>query len=543
MTRHTTNPRSRIFYLRAGVMFTAICLAGVSKTSGDEKEIGIAVAPAGSDVFESSFEGTWFVDRQLKEKYDELIAKVQTLEQRVRTGDVSAADARRSVAQLRELLASVRARIDKEKTLVSAFEIVTQEVEGRIDLGPERLLVVTADRIKVVGWDQPYAKYVVVKKVLSAGTAVDAHLAGIQVIHEHRVAQDLVGRTDAEMKAWRDEFLSPKEGEVLTPEQLRNRKQSWERYFANSERFLPFVGREVDSLRIEGLISQEGNQHIRYELKRPEGGGQIGSRWRRSAEVTLYVPECRALLLRGCQMEMDISGVNGHLMMTATGSQNRDYDGSFSIRDHVGPITLSNVPMDVIERVVGDISMESTTEMVNTGSHHSNDDWILTTPPPRRLQISRVTGSLTVYATRSELHLGAVSGVINVRNDFGDTHCSITGPLSAGNHRIVSQSGLVSVQVADGTGIDQPIFAATSCGSAATNLGRDELDDLNVTHSSADGFRHEWRSLHTKLPQGDFSARIALHERPDDIIADRERSHGLDLISVAGRVEYRHEGP
>lgn len=542
MTRKITKSPNTLLRLSFAGLLTAMLLTGGAATYADEDEKGIAIAPAGSDVFESSFEGTWFIDRELKKSYDALIAKVQTLEERVRKGDISAAEARESIAQLRESLASVRAKIDKEKTLVSAFEIVKQEIEGRIDLGPERLLVVTADRIKVVGWDEPFAKYVVVKKVLSTGTPVDDHLAGIKVVHEHKVDPELVGRTDAEMKAWRDGFLNPKDGEVQTPEQLENKKQTWERHFANGERFMPFVGREVDSLHIEGLIYQEGNQHIQYEMKRPEGGGQVGGRWRRNADVTLYVPKCTALLLRGCQMGMDISGVNAHLMMTSAGSQNRDYNGRFRIQDHVGPITLSNVPMDAIERVTGDIRIDSTTEMVNSGSHHSDGDWILTTPPPRRLNISHVTGNLTAHFTRSELHIVGVSGVINVRNDFGDTHCSIIAPLIAGNHRIVTQDGLVNVHVARGTKIDQPIFAATSCGTAATNLGRDELDDLNVTYGSADGFRQEWRSLFSKLPQDDFQARFELHQRPDDIIADRERSHGLDLISIAGRVEYRYEG-
>ncbi|MBL8817247.1 MAG: hypothetical protein JNL58_14565 [Planctomyces sp.] len=538
MFQDAANRLILILQFSSMVLSTAVLLPFGAACFADEKEKGIAVAPAGTDVFETSFEGTWFVDRELKMSYDALIAEVQLLEQRVSNGDITATQARDSIAALRESLAGVREKIDKQKTLVSAFEIVRQEVEGRIDLGPEKLLVVTADRIKVVGWSESYAKYVVVKTVLSTGTPVDEHLAGIRVIHEHKVSPELVGKTDAEMKVWRDDFLNPKEGVIQTPEQMENKKQMWERHFANGERFMPFVGREVDSLRIEGLIYQEGNQHLSYELKRPEGGGQFGSRWRRSADLTLYVPKCTALLLRGCQMGMDISGVNGHLMMTSAGSQDRDYNGSFSIRDHVGPITLSNVPMDVIERVTGDVRIEATTEMTNTGSHHADGRWVLFTPPPHRLQVSQVTGNLTANLTRSKLHIDGVDGILNVRNDFGDTHCTIAKSLIAGNHRIVGQSGLVSVLVAKDAKIGLPIFAATSCGSAATNLNRDELDDLNVTYNSTEGIRRDWRSLFTALSQNDFEARFALHERPDQIIADRERSPGLDLLSVAGRVEY-----
>jgi hypothetical protein len=542
MFQDAANRLISIFHVNSLFLSIAMLLPGGTACFADEKEKGVAVAPAGTDVFETSFEGTWFVERELKKSYDALISEVQTLEQRVSKGDISSAQARESIAKLRESLASVREKIDKEKTLVSAFEIVRQEVEGRIDLGPEKLLVVTADRIKVVGWAESYVKYVVVKKVLSTGTPVDEHLAGIKIIHEHKVSPELVGKTDAEMKAWRDDFLNPKDGANQTPEQLDNKKRFWEQHFANGERFMPFVGREVNSLRIEGLVHQEGNQHIQYELKRPEGGGQFGGRWRRNADVTLFVPNCTAMLLRGCQMGMDISGVNGHLLMTSAGSRDRDYNGRFSIRDHVGPITLSNVPLDAIERVTGDVRIEATTEMTNTGSHHADGKRVLTTPPPHRLQVSQIAGNLTTNFTRTDLHIGNVDGILNVRNDFGDTHCAITKALIAGNHRIVGQSGLVSVVVAKGTKINLPLFAATSCGTAATNLGRDELDDLSVSYTSTEGVRRDWRSLHTALPQADFSARLALHERPDEIIADRERSHGLDLISVAGRVEYIQSG-
>ena len=198
--------------------------------------------------------------------------------------------------------------------------------------------------------------------------------------------------------------------------------------------------------------------------------------------------------------------------------------------------------MDVVENVDGSVTIQGTTEMVNTGSHHSGGDWVMTTPSARRLKVSNVTGNLTAHFTRSDLHVTGVAGVLNIRNEFGDTHCTIAKPLSADNHRIVSQSGLVSVRFGSNVDVTQPVFAATNCGTAATNLSRRELVDLNVTfNSSTDGLRRSWRSLHSKLPEGDLKARFAIHQRPDDILNDRERSHGLDLLSVSGRVEYRKE--
>ena len=539
MKQGTTNSAGITLSQISLLLFCSVMIGG-AVSADDEDDKGIATAPTGTDVFESSFEGTWFVDRKLKKRYDGLLTDVQSLEQRLRKGDISADEARRSISKLRKSLATVRAEIDKQKQLVSPFKIATQKTEGEIELGDERLLVVTADRIKVVGWDKPYVKYAMVKKVLSTGKPVDKHLAEIKIIHELKVAPELVGKTDTEMKAWRDDFLKPKTGEEQTPDQLAQKKKVWERDFAHGPRFQPFVGREVDTLRIEGLTAPEGNQHIEYEIKRPDGGGQVGGRWRRHATVTLYVPKCTALLLRGCQMGMDISGVKAHLIMTDSGSQNRDYNGTFAIRDHVGKLTLNNVPMDAIERVAGDIAITSTIEMVNTGNHHLSGEWIASTPPARRLRISAVKGNLTVRSARSDLHVDDVEGVLDIRNDFGDTQLATKSPMVDGNHRIVSQSGLVRFEFAGETNDELPVFAATRCGTAATNLGRSTLDDLNVTYvSSIDGMRCEWRSLFTKIPQDNFSARSALHQRPDAILANRKRTHGLDLISVAGRVEYR----
>ena len=512
-------------------------------TVADDEDKGFAIAPAGADKFESTFEGTWYIGRELKKRYDAWLLEVRDIEQRVLNGKISPSEARDALAGLRKSLAKLREQIDRQKKLVSAFQIVTQEIDGTIELGPERLLVVTADRIRLVGWDKPHLKYVVRKKVLSTGKSVDDHLAGIKVVHEHRVASDLVGRTDAEMKAWRDDFLNPEDGKTQSAEERKQKEATWERYFAGGERHQPFVGREVDTLRIEGLTWQEGNQHLSYEIKSPEGAGRtLGGRWRRNADVTLFVPACKAILLRGCRIGMEISGVNAHLIMTSAGSQDRDYNGRFSIRDHTGPLTLLNVPMDVIEGVIGDVNITATVEMANTGSRHSNGNWVMYTPPPKSLRIADVDGNLTAQLNRSELKIEAISGVVNVFNEFGDTRWSLEQPLVVGNHRAVSRSGIVRVSVTGEVELGLPVFAATNCGTAATNLGRRQLDDLSVENrSSTDGFHRAWRSLHTKLAPDDIAARLELHRRPEDILADRERSHGLDLISVSGRVEFRRE--
>ncbi len=236
-------------------------------------------------------------------------------------------------------------------------------------------------------------------------------------------------------------------------------------------------------------------------------------------------------------MGVDISGVNAHLILTSAGSRDRDYNGKFSIRGLLGSLTLANVPMDVIDDVHGNISIESTTEMVNRGTHHTGGFRTAYSPPPRRCEISNVDGNVTTHFTRANLHLHGISGVINIQNDFGDTDYSITAALAAGSHRIVSQSGLVRVALGPDVKLTLPIFVATNCGTARTNFGRNDLEDLSVTYvSEHDSIRRDWRAFHTPVGR-EFNARFPLYSRPDKILFDEKRTDGLDLISRSGQVE------
>lgn len=509
-----------------------------SQIAAAREEAAVAEAPPGTDVLETTFEGTYFVPRELKQQFDGLLRRVAGLEERVRSGELPAWEARAELEELRSQLADIRKLLDAEKVLVNAFTIHDQVEEGTFELGPERLLVVTGDRLRLIGWDQPHVKYELRRIVLSAGESADEDLEGILLEHNHGLAPELVGVTAKQRQADEEEFLNSEGGRKLTPEQRANRARLVEQIAAGYRHFTEFQGRSVDSLQVFGLTYEEGNRQISYELRRPEGGGQVGSRWRRHAELTLYVPRCTAILLRGCQAAVDVSGVEGHLILTSSGSRDRDDNGQFSIRSINGPLTLDNVPMDVIQEVSGDVLIESTTEMVNTGTTHSDGFRTAYTPAPRRCSIAGVAGNLTAHFIRSDLQLAEIAGVVNVENDYGDTDWSVARNPVEGAHRVVSHSGLVRAVLAPDILPPLPLYAATNCGTLRTSFNRDVLDDLNMTYTSNhDGKRRDWRVFHSPVDSHDFAARFALYDRADAACYDRDRTAGIDLVSRTGRVE------
>ncbi|MDA1013586.1 MAG: hypothetical protein O3A00_03925 [Planctomycetota bacterium] len=509
--------------------------------SADEDR-GFAVAPKGSDVLEHTFEGTFFVRRGLKQQFERLLAEVAALEGRVRNGELESDVAAEELGQLRDELKKVQRLVNDQKVLVSAFQIHRQVEQGTFELGPEQLLVLTSDKVKIVGWDQPHVKYELERIVLAGKDAtkesVKRHLDGILIKHAHEAVPQFVGNTPAEQKADNEKFLAGPDGKKLTAKQRERRKKLVQHIADGYKEFAEFQGRKVRSLTLAGMIHQEGNRQIHYEIQRPEGGGSQGSRWRRHAKLTLYVPKCRAVLVRGCQQGVDISGLESHLIMTASGSRDRDYNGTFRVRNHRGPLTLLNVPIDSIQDVGGNVSVEATTEMVNTGNHHAGGFRTAFTPAARECSITNIRGNLTASFVRSNLTLRNIAGIVNVQNEFGDTQYSIAAPIQVAAHRVVSLAGGVRLNLSPGLKLGVPLFAATNCGTARTNLDRQELDDLSVTHSGEhDSVRRNWRSFHTPIPQGDFMAQFHLMSRPEQILFDQKRSPGLDLMSRGGRVE------
>ncbi|HWE95037.1 MAG TPA: hypothetical protein VG269_13810 [Tepidisphaeraceae bacterium] len=497
-----------------------------------------AKAPDKTVVLRHTRGGAWFVSEPLKDEYDKLLARVGALRADLDAERITGAEAQRELENLQFQLSKLRDRIEKEKVLVSPVKVHEQSETTLFDLAPSRMLVITADNVRVVGWDGPQVKCVLDKTVLAPDDKpVDADLAGLKVVHHQGVAPDVVGKSAAERQADEAKFLASPDGAKLTPAQRESRKKFVEEIADSYSIYRDFQGKEIDTVEIDGLTYEQGNRQIEVKITSPNGGESLGGDWQRHAALTVYIPQCNAVALLGCLVNLDVKGLHSALVITRTGSQNRDYNGQFAIRDVHGPVTIDNAPIDVIEGVHGNVTISGTMELANTGTTHENGERTSYTPPPRTLTCGNIEGDLTGWFIRSDLKLKAITGRIDVRNDFGDTTLQVDNPLPQSPHRIVSESGKVEVHLAKGVLGKLPLQALTNCGTVRTNAPQTMLEETNFSLGrDYTGAAHAWRGMKSAIKEepGSF---FEAGDRLGAVLQGKERSPGFDLISRGGIVK------
>jgi hypothetical protein len=494
-----------------------------------------AEAPAGHDVLRGTYGGAYFIARDLKAKYDELLARVDRLKADLAAGNVAADEALRQLEELEPQLAQLRDDIEARKVLVSPVKMQQQTEEFTFDLGPQRQLIVTADAVRIVGWDGPQVKCVLEKIVMATGDEPEAaEFAAMKIIHKHGLATDLVGRTDEEVAADEAKFLAEPRETPLTEEQLASRQALVDEIQGSYAPYSAYQGHEVDVVSIEGLTHEEGNTQVTVDLKSPNGGGLMGSDWRRRATLTVYVPACEGLLVRGCLSGLAIEGVDAPLTITDSGSHDRDYDAKSTIADIVGPLTMYNVPLDSLTGAAGNVTIVSTVEYANSGTTHSDGMRVAYNPPPRSCTITGVRGDLSVWFARVNLQVSGVTGAIDIRNEAGDTVIE-DEKLAPRPHRVVSQAGRVELRAPAALLAEMPVMALTTEGRAETNADQERFENASfTTGAAAEGDRRSWRGFMSPIP--DMMERFTAMQRPARVLAGTETVPSLTLISRSGAV-------
>jgi hypothetical protein len=480
--------------------------------------------------------GGYFVAKGLKEEYDRLLDQIKGLKADLATQRIGGADARIMLRRLQAQLDELRKNIEDQKVLV-ALKAVKQSETITFDPGPERLLIITADNIRVSGWDEPHVKCVLEKLVLAPDDKpVDDHLQGLKLSHKHGQAPNLVGSTPAEREAQERDFLASPDGMKLTAEQRTSRHRLVQQIAGSYAVYAEFQGKKIDTVEIEGLTFEDGNRQVTVDVASKGGSRIMGSDWQRHAALTVYVPRCQQIALRGCLAGVDVSDVHSSVVMTSDGSRNRDYNAAFRVRELYGSLVVDDAPLDLAEAVHGNLTITATSELVNSGSYSEEDEHVLDSPPARELICRDVDGDLTGWFTRTDLVVSDVAGRIDVRNEFGDTRLSVRGPLTDKPHRVISEAGRIEVQLASGALGGLPLQALTNCGRVRTNLVAGGGQDVSwTTTQSADGSRRNWYGINSKtFRQGGDSFNDI--QRLDAVLSGTDRTSGLDLISRAGTV-------
>jgi len=523
------------FQLRS-IVGTLLILIASSAAAKDEPLKAVGSAPAKHEVLNHARGGAYFVAADLKRQYDQLLSQIGNLKSDVAAGRVQGVEAVRQLRELQPKLEELRKEIDERKVLVTPVHFQKQTQKLSFEPGAEKMLVITADDVRVIGWDKPHIECVLEKSILSVDEKPQtADFDELTVSHRLAKVPELVGKTDAEYAAELAEYSTDEQGTPRAAEKIASRRKWLEdrkRDYAHSE---AYQGKEIDVISISGLTHEEGNRWISTEVRSDGGGGAFGGDWKRDAKLTVYVPKSSGVLLRGCLGTFDVQDLKAPLTLTAAGSHDRNYNGHFEIKRLEGPLTVLDAPLDLVEDVQGDVSIVSTTELVNTGTHHEGGKRISYTPEARQCTIKNVAGNLTVWFSRSNLKLESITGKVDVMNESGDTSWQASSPLGSAAHRVISDSGKIDVQLKKSSLGKLPMYALTSHGSVSTNASQEVLEDTSFGTSDSAGHHRNWRGMKSKreTEPGSF---FEYAERPAAALEGRKRSAGVDLISRSGEV-------
>ena len=493
-------------------------------------------APPQQEVLEHTRGGAYFLEKNLKQKYDGLLGRVARLKVELAAGRISAAAAQVELKGLTSQLDELRKEVDAKKTLVSvSFQMQTEEFS--FDPGSAKLLVITADDVQVVGWDQPRVKCILEKTILGTGEKSETEeFKPLRLKHQCGQAPNLVGKNAAEWEAEEKRYLAGEDGKPLTEEQRASRKQLLQEIRDSFAPYRDFQGKEVDSVEIEGLTHEQGNRFISVSVASEGGGGMSGGDWRRHAKLTVYAPPGHGVLLRGCRCNLSVLNLKAPLVITDAGSHQRDYNGSFQIKGLEGNLALYNIPLQRLEQVHGDVKLIATSEYGNTGTQHADDWRTAYTPPPLECLVRAIDGNLVIWFAHINLALEEIAGGVDVRNEFGDTTLTVAKPLQNTAHRIVSEAGRIELKAKQANWGKLPILALTNHGSIRTNAQRDFLDETNFGGASAgENAQRNWRGMKTKQERA-ADRFFTDFDRPSAILRGIQRSAGLDLISRGGDV-------
>lgn len=506
-----------------------------------------AVAPDNHLQLKNTASGTYYVARPLKEEYDRLLSRLRALQADIESEKTSGAEALRSLKTLKTDLVRLRDEIEEKKLFVPVAKMHVQTESQIFDLGPEKLLVITADNVRLLGWDGPGVKVELEKTILSADGKLDeAEFKVLKVTHKLGRIPEKVGLTKEENDIREAAFLKTKDGQALKPEAIEWRKKFHGEIQSHYAIYKDFQAKEVDTLEIEGLTHDQGNRQMTLEVNSKDGDGSHRSVWRRHARLTVYLPECKSVAIRGGKGTLDVQNIKTALVITADDSRDRDYHSESRIRGVTGSVTARDIPLYAIEEVSGDVSYTCTVDLANAGTSHdggSDPGQVFRTfhfYRPLACSIKNVGGSFQAWLCRVDLELQDIGGRIDVRNEFGNTRLKLTKRPVNEAHRIVSEAGRIELECSAASLGELPLWATTQCGSVRTNAPRDLLDSYNFTQgANSEGVSRSWNGLRrTKKPDAKFDPDdfFASANRADSALHGQTRSPGLDLISRSGTV-------
>ncbi|MCA9062627.1 MAG: hypothetical protein KDA96_06195 [Planctomycetaceae bacterium] len=518
--------------IRSSVWLLSICLLLCRFSSAQENPWKYqATAPPNHAIHRSEHGGAWFVPTELHERYEALKSQTAALAAEIEEGRVDGNAALQEIAHLEAELTTLEQQLAAVEVFVSPFRVFRQTDTYEFPLSEQRMVLIQADGIRIRSWDEPGIRCELRKTVLAEDQPAAEEMERILVKHENRIASDLVGESSAERKAHEDEFLQSPEGQAMTATQRRSREQLVQQIADSWGTFEAFQGKPIDILKVEGIAGQEGNLHLTYRINSEGGSGRAGSTWKNAAELTVYLPADIHVAIQGCQTMVDVDGFRGSLILSQTNSLDRDYDGSFTVRNVHGPVVIDGAPIRSISDVHGTVTIHAVTEPRNGGTHHSGEGRRLYTDNSSETVIENIHGDVTAEYLTGHLKLGRITGTMNIINRHGTTELALTEVPAARPHRLSSESGRIALSGDGDTLREVRWYLASQCGELRTNLPTSVLKNVMFTSGEP------WHGLFpTSTDESDPLGIFREIRRFDAALLNAERSPGFDVISRAGRI-------
>lgn len=545
---------SLLAHIAASLTISAGLLAGLAR--GQEPNLLKVKGPEGQTNLRYAFGGVFLVDKTLRDEYDRLLFRIRTLKSGLEDDQIGSAG---SFTELRLELKNLQARlewlqkeIEKKKTFISLGKVHKQTETVTFDLGPERLLVVTAKNVRVEGWDGPQVKCVLEKQVIvpdkDEGAKADEQLHSIRLVHKHGAAPETVGKTSAQREAEEKEYLAGPEASRLTEQErslhrlVRTRK---------GDRYRAFQGKNVDTVAIEGLGWDEGNSMIDMEIS-----GSNYTCWaqeqRRHASLTVFVPRCEAVALRDCEKGLIVEGVHGNLLVDGDRVVGPQWNTAFQIHDLHGSLTMFDLWINSLSlsAIHGSVCFppcltDENTWQTPSAPYETGNREVGQWMAPRSKSLitcQDVGGDFTASFVWADLHVERVAGKIDVKNDFGDTTLIAETALAKTRHRVVSDSGRIEARLtANGLG-SLPIRALSICGGVRADAPLAVVTSQEATWPAADGTAYTWRGMISPVSDriGDKDA-VARCKAVRAVVQGEDASPGLALLSRAGTIRINYK--
>ncbi len=518
--------------MRTWFTLTIILSAGFAWAADDPpatKKDARPQPPGDYRIFEQDMAGAYFIAPQLMNKYNALQKRVAGLRAEIDDARIDPAKARAEIDTYTNDLNDLLVKINHAKLYIPGAKVHKRTETVHVPIKSDDLLLIDCEKVEIRGWDGPDVQCVLEKTVLDDGTGkVADDFAGIELVARKGSGKEFFGfYTDVRDKP-----------QFKDNADMQNELKRFV--------FPEFLAHEFPYITLKGLNYEEGNRQIEVSVRSEGGDGFTSGQWRRHATLTLLVPKCRRVGIRGALGQLKVRDLNAGLSVLGQG--NRDYQTVYEVTNLGGSLVADRIAINRIDGVKGNVSVMATSYGGNRGTDNGPNGSTFHAYDPKNSVYTNIDGDLRARFCWANLTIGDVTGRVDVENDFGNTDWQPTGELSQkADHRIVTQSGTVTLRFGEKVPGALKVEMFTEIGKLrrggdVEKASKAWFEETNFESAHGDVIQRSWTAWTRRpgprggQPPHNWEESTARFQRVADALHGRPRTPGVDVISRAGMI-------